>query len=86
MADERTWTYVSGEDRYNVDLLGEWARRSYQLLAKVTGDITELTNQISVLQAAAIQLNSLIQNELTADALITPTEERKSGTTGESEF
>tara|TARA_R100000656_G_scaffold76076_1_gene56231 strand:+ start:948 stop:1208 length:261 start_codon:yes stop_codon:yes gene_type:complete len=86
MADERTWTYVSGEDRYNVDLLGESARRSYQLLAKVTGDITELTNQISVLQAAAIQLNSLIQNELTADALITPTEERKSGTTGESEF
>ena len=68
--DEVTWTYTNEEGRYDASLLEDSGKHAFNLLLEVNAEIQTLGKRTTVLQAAAVQLNSIIQGALTDDALI----------------
>jgi len=73
--EEVTWTYTNEEGRYDASLMEDSGKHAFNLLLKVNAEIQTLNERTTVLQAAAIHLNSIIQGALTEDALIEAVEE-----------
>ena len=68
--EQVTWTYTNEEGRYDASLLEDPGKHAFNLLLEVNAEIQTLNKRTAVLQAAAIQLNTVIQGALTDDALI----------------
>jgi hypothetical protein len=64
------WTYIHGENEYNVELLNYDAKTAFNHLVEVQAEIQMLRKKVVILEAAAMSLNSSIQSNLTEDALI----------------
>ena len=68
--EQVTWTYTNEEGRYDASVLEDPGKHAFYLLLEVNAEIQTLNKRTAVLQAAAIQLNTVIQGALTDDALI----------------
>ena len=68
--EEVTWTYTNEEGRYDASLLEDPGKQAFNLLLEVNAEIQTLNKRTTVLQAAAMHLNGVIQNALTDEALI----------------
>jgi hypothetical protein len=64
------WTYIHGENEYNVELLNYDAKTAFNHLIEVQSEMQMLRKKVVILEAASMSLNSAIQNNLTEDALI----------------
>ena len=64
------WTYINGENKYNIELLNYDAKTAFNNLVEVKTEIQMLRKKVVILEAAAMSLNSTIQSNLTEDALI----------------
>jgi len=73
MSEEATWTYTNEVGRYDVALLSGSGKEAFNLLLEVNDEIQTFRKRTAVLQAAAVQLNSVIQDGLTEEALIEAT-------------
>ena len=73
MSEEATWTYTNEVGRYDVALLSGSGKEAFNLLLEVNAKIQTFRKRTAVLQAAAVQLNSVIQDGLTEEALIEAT-------------
>ena len=71
-----SWVYGTEEATYDVRALEVEAQQAFALLIEVNGEVQGLNKRLSVLQAAGVQFNILIQNALTTEAII----ETKEGT------
>ena len=71
-----SWVYGTEEATYDVRALEVEAQQAFALLVEVNGEVQGLNKRLSVLQAAGVQFNTLIQNALTTEAII----ETKEGT------
>ena len=84
--EEVTWTYTNEDGRYDAALLTDSGRQAFNLLLEVNAEIQTLGKRTAVLQAAAVQLNGVIQGGLTEEALIEPIEDEDSAdNSGDSE-
>jgi len=68
--EEVTWTYTNEDGRYDAALLTDSGKQAFSLLLEVNAEIQTLGKRTAVLQAAAVQLNGVIQSGLTEEALI----------------
>ena len=68
--EEATWTYTNEKGRYDAALLTDSGKQAFGLLLEVNAEIQTLGKRTAVLQAAAVQLNGVIQGGLTEEALI----------------
>ena len=68
--EERTWTYIAEEGRYDANLLPLEGKTAFNMLLEVTAEVQVLQKKIGVLQAASIELNRVIRSHLTDDALL----------------
>ena len=68
--EEPIWTYTNEDGRYDAALLTDPGKQAFQLLLEVNAEIQTLGKKTAVLQAAAAQLNGVIQRGLTEDALL----------------
>ena len=68
--EEATWTYTNEKGRYDAALLTDSGKQAFGLLLEVNAEIQTLGKRTAVLQAAAVQLNGVIQSGLTEEALI----------------
>jgi len=71
-----TWVYGTEEATYDVRALEQEAQQAFALLVEVNAEVQGLNKRLSVLQAAGVQFNTLIQSALKAEAII----ETKEGT------
>ena len=76
--EEATWTYTNEDGRYDAALLTDSGKHAFNLLIEVNAELQTLGKRTTVLQAAAVQLNSVIQSGLTEEALIEPIEDEDS--------
>ena len=76
--EEVTWTYTNEDGRYDASLLTDPGKQAFNLLLEVNTEIQTLGKRTSILKAAALQLNMVVQNGLTEEALIEPIEDKDS--------
>ena len=77
--EEVTWTYTNEDGRYDAALLTDSGKQAFNLLLEVNAEIQTLGKRTAVLQAAAVQLNGVIQGGLTEEALIEAVENDDEG-------
>jgi hypothetical protein len=65
-----SWVYGTEEATYDVRALEVEAQQAFALLVEVNGEVQGLNKRLSVLQAAGVQFNTLIQNALKEEAII----------------
>jgi len=65
-----SWVYGTEEATYDVRALEQEAQQAFALLVEVNGEVQGLNKRLSVLQAAGVQFNTLIQNALKEEAII----------------
>ena len=65
-----SWVYGTEEATYDVRALEAEAQQAFALLVEVNGEVQGLNKRLSVLQAAGVQFNTLIQNALKEEAII----------------
>ena len=68
--EEVTCKYTNEDGRYDAALLTDSGKQAFSLLLEVNAEIQTLGKRTAVLQAAAVQLNGVIQGGLTEEALI----------------
>lgn len=69
-AEARTWTYTTEEGRYEVDKLSEEGQQAIKLLVETDKDVRELNKKVAIHAAALAQLRTIIEKNLTEEALI----------------
>ena len=65
-----SWVYGTEEATYDVRALEQEAPQAFALLVEVNGEVQGLNKRLTVLQAAGVQFNTLIQNALKEEASI----------------
>ena len=65
-----SWVYGTEEATYDVRALEQEAQQAFALLVEVNAEVQGLNKRLSVLQAAGVQFNALIQNALKEEAII----------------
>ena len=65
-----TWVYRTEESTYDVRALEQEAQQAFALLVEVNAEVQGLNKRLSVLQAAGVQFNTLVQNALKEEAII----------------
>ena len=65
-----SWVYGTEEATYDVRALEVEAQQAFALLVEVNAEVQGLNKRLSVLQAAGVQFNTLIQNALKEEAII----------------
>ena len=65
-----SWVYGTEQATYDVRALEQEAQQAFALLVEVNGEVQGLNKRLSVLQAAGVQFNTLIQNALKEEAII----------------
>ena len=68
--EQPSWVNGNEEATYDVRALEEEAQHAFALLVEVNGEVQGLNKRLSVLQAAGVQFNTLIQNALKEEAII----------------
>ena len=68
--EQPSWVYGTEEATYDVRALEVEAQQAFALLVEVNGEVQGLNKRLSVLQAAGVQFNTLIQNALKEEAII----------------
>jgi len=69
-AEAMTWTYTTEEGRYEVDKLSEEGQQAIKLLVETDKDVRELNKKVAIHAAALAQLRTIIEKNLTEEALI----------------
>ena len=67
---KRSVTYTNENGAYDVQQLSDEAKQTFQLLLEVNNEVNGLNRRLSVLQAAGLHLNTVMQNNLDETALI----------------
>ena len=65
-----SWVYGTEEATYDVRALAVEAQQAFALLIEVNAEVQGLNKRLSVLQAAGVQFNTLVQNALKEEAII----------------
>ena len=65
-----SWVYGTEEAPYDVRALEQEAQQAFALLVEVNAEVQGLNKRLSVLQAAGVQFNALVQNALKEEAII----------------
>ena len=65
-----SWVYGTEQATYDVRALEQEAQQAFALLVEVNAEVQGLNKRLSVLQAAGVQFNTLIQNALKEEAII----------------
>ena len=65
-----SWVYGYEEATYDVRALAVEAQQAVALLIEVNAEVQGLNKRLSVLQAAGVQFNTLVQNALKEEAII----------------
>ena len=65
-----SWVYGTEEATYDVRALEQEAQQAFALLEEVNAEVQGLNKRLSVLQAAGVQFNALVQNALKEEAII----------------
>ena len=65
-----SWVYGTEEATYDVRALEQEAQQAFALLVEVNAEVQGLNKRLSVLQAAGVQFNTLVQNALKEEAII----------------
>ena len=76
-AEEMKWTYTTEEGRYEVGKLSEQGQQAVQLLVETNKDVRELNKKVAIHVAALAQLRTVIEKNLTEEALIEEEEEEE---------
>tara|TARA_R110002074_G_scaffold106893_2_gene231046 strand:+ start:627 stop:896 length:270 start_codon:yes stop_codon:yes gene_type:complete len=69
-SEERSWTYTTEEGRYEVDKLSEEGQQAIKLLLETDKDARELNKKVAIHAAALAQIRTIIEKNLTEEALI----------------
>jgi hypothetical protein len=72
------FTYKTEDGLYDVEKLNDTAKVAFNYLAEVQSEIQTLTKKIDVLNAASKTYNSMLQENLDPEALITEEEPEES--------
>ena len=72
-----SWVYGTEEATYDVRALEQEAQQAFALLVEVNAEVQGLNKRLSVLQAAGVQFNTLVQNALKEEAIIETKEEQE---------
>ena len=72
------FTYKTDDGMYDVEKLNDTAKVAFNYLAEVQSEIQTLTKRIDVLNAANKTYNSMLQENLDPEALITEEEPEES--------
>tara|TARA_R110002073_G_scaffold60187_3_gene151143 strand:- start:180 stop:449 length:270 start_codon:yes stop_codon:yes gene_type:complete len=65
-----SWTYTTEEGRYEVDKLSEEGQQAIKLLLETDKDARELNKKVAIHAAALAQIRTIIEKNLTEEALI----------------
>ena len=65
-----SWVYGTEEATDDVRALEQEAQQAFALLVEVNAEVQGLNKRLSVLQAAGVQFNALVQNALKEEAII----------------
>ena len=68
--EQPPWVYGTEEATYDVRALEKEAQQAFALLVEVNAEVQGLNKRLSVLQAAGVQFNALIQGALKTEAII----------------
>ena len=68
--EQPSWVYGTEEATYDVRALEVEAQQAFALLVEVNAEVQGLNKRLSVLQAAGVQFNALVQNALKEEAII----------------
>ena len=74
---EKQWTYTVDGESYRVNLLPPETQQAIKLLIETDLKLQDLNKQRTIYSAAAVQLNSVVQNNLNEEALIEEEEEEE---------
>ena len=80
MSEEETkpsFHYTNESGAYDVTQLPDEAKQAFQLLVEVNNEVNGLNRRLSVLQAAGLHLNTVMQDNLDDDALVATDEDSK---------
>jgi hypothetical protein len=69
-AQEKQWTYTVDGESYRVSSLPPEAQQALKLLIETDRKLQDLNRQRTIYSAAAVQLNTVVQNNLNEEALI----------------
>ena len=78
MSEEETkpsFVYGTEDKTYDVTQLPDEAKQAFQLLVEVNNEVNGLNRRLSVLQAAGLHLNTVMQDNLDDDALVATDED-----------
>tara|TARA_Y100000310_G_scaffold333057_1_gene409835 strand:- start:1065 stop:1319 length:255 start_codon:yes stop_codon:yes gene_type:complete len=67
--------YTNESGAYDVQQLSDEAKQAFQLLLEVNNEVNVLNRRLSVLQAAGLHLNTIMQDHLDETALIVTNED-----------
>lgn len=70
MAKEKAQTYTVDGESYRVSSLPPEAQQALKLLIETDRKLQDLNRQRTIYSAAAVQLNTVVQNNLNEEALI----------------
>lgn len=74
---EKQLIYTVDGESYRVNLLPPEAQQALKLLVETDRKLQDLNKQRTIYSAAAVQLNSVVQNNLNEEALIEEEEEEE---------
>ena len=80
MSEEETkpsFQYTNESGAYDVTQLSDEAKQAFQLLVEVNNEVNGLNRRLSVLQAAGLHLNTVMQANLDDSALVATDEDSK---------
>jgi len=78
----KTWTYTTDGEKYDVLKLPDEGQQAIKLMIELDSELKTLNRQRAIYNAAAAQLNVVVQNSLNEEALIEEEEEEDSTTGG----
>ena len=78
----KTWTYTTDGEKYDVLKLPDEGQQAINLMIELDSELKTLNRQRAIYNAAAAQLNAVVQNSLNEEALIEEEEEEDSTTGG----
>ena len=64
------FVYTNESGAYDVTQLPDEAKQAFQLLVEVNNEVNGLNRRLSVLQAAGLHLNTVMQDNLDDEALV----------------
>ena len=78
----KTWTYTTDGEKYDVLKLPDEGQQAIKLMIELDSELKTLNRQRAIYNAAAAQLNAVVQNSLNEEDLIEEEEEEDSTTGG----